>query len=1308
MSIEDVIARSRQPGDFVERKRFAVERANAIRKMRQFALADPHYYVLELIQSAVANGGSSINLSVNKSECVFSYIGGGYDEGALIKLFDFLFAAKSDMAYSALRQLALGVNALLLMSPGEIIIESGDGTLEGTTRVVIMPDKELVDVGTPDHALDGTFVRAIGLQRHLISSKSNLQSTDYGPPETRAIEERCLTLPIPIIVNDRSVFGFSSVRSPMIFGFSRVIAIDEGDLYGSLGFIDQGHNPGFKLLTYGTWVQTVDRPFESGSFGGIISYDRLNKTADHAAIVQDLRYEELWARLQPYARQLVYGKAEAARYEVKTLEGKPLSIRELGELLAERDNAIVVPFDVDLHSEAAMRARRIAQSLGHDTPVLRVQEDDVHRVKYVSRKARVLTPDLQSDRDELFLQKPPVEPPPSPWLLEPVTLKPITSAELLHALWKDELGAGEPLSRAAATLLANKLAARWVDLTLDPQGKPDLRSLYNAVEHVEDGERHLLNEHAAILGAIRPTLYVPTLALASDNAALVRIVSSGRLLWEGQVPSPYPGFVVVLEFDGLMPRHLEPGDLSPLTDSPRTSDDFARLISKAMLSLLRGPMREASENLFDNIIMEDVTPGSAAAQVCLGLLVREGLLRLDSSRHIPRFELTLMRPTLVDVLAAPLFLNLLSEPRSMRQILDEMPSQGGLVYGTIDPEYANLEGLDRARILLLDERQEALLMAAVGNAVYVRVDGRDTLAMLTSPQLVQVRDMVLGDAVLDASMQRLERQDLLISQHVPDLDDPRRRELLHRLVELASSRPSRDLNEEDLRRQALRHIQRFVIRRHFTRQDSFGLDRLPLFVSLHGEPLSMRQLGALIDHARAGGEAHVLMGDGRALDLLSTRHKLVPGAMSHFESSVSLDEPAHGEHAGLAMNPFLAMMLAPYVKVRAAFDFALEVDIDAEASSFKFSSEHFLVSRSLDGHDDEIAGRVGIPVKAPSTRQALVWRHRETGRCYALDAMAQEAGIVGVIEASSIDARACEALLYNTTVLMFEQLLEELPERSSELRRWRRAAHVLLSWSSSFLVLSHTLDEGLHYLVHHPLAQRILDLPLFDTRGRQPLSALALVRSFCNRHNSYSGSLDLFAQLDEDLDPVLQRWLDDTLTLDNVQRQGIALRPQGGLVPPTDDPATAEQIAWSFSLERTLSSLFHRLRPDAEADILFVSVQRPSLDDLAPYHKFQINQRIELFKKHKKKLKDAYTPMDYLVRPAESILYIDGSHWLFSHMHDRRHVVDGSLQEAIAWALLAIYAHLNALLEPITNEHEREFQLRVMAALERGELQLVS
>ena len=1308
MSIEDVIARSRQPGAFVERKRFAVERANAIRKMRQFALADPHYYVLELIQSAVANGGTSINLSVNKSECVFSYVGGGYGEDDLIKLFDFLFAAKSDMAYSALRQLALGVNAMLLMSPEEIIIESGDGSLEGTTRVVIMPGKEIVDVGTPEHALDGTFVRAVGLQRHLISSKSNLHPTDYGPPETRAIEERCLTLPIPIIVNDRSVFGFSSVRSPMLFGFSKVIAIDEGDLYGSLGFIEQGkgHNPGFKLLTYGTWVQTVDRDLEAGSFGGIISYDRLNKTADHAAIVHDLRYEELWARLQPYARQLVYGKAEAAKYEVKTFEDKPISMREISELLARQEYVVVVPFDLDIGSEEAARALRIAKALDPSTPLLRVQEADVHRVKYVSRKARVLTPDLSTDRDESFLQKPPVEPPPSPWLIEPAKLKPITAAELLLSLWQSELGGGEPLSKAGAKVLAAKLSARWVDLKQDAEGNPDLRSLYNAVEGVEEGERHVLNPYAAVLGAIRPSLYVPAVALASGNEALVRIVSSGRLLWEGQIASPFPGFVVVLEFDGMMPRHLEPPDLSRDVDSPRTPDAFARLIAKSALSLLREPMREHSEGLFDNIIMQDVSPGSTAAQICLGMLVREGLLRLVSTQHIPRFEMKVMRPMQLDMLAAPLFVNLLAEPRSMQQILDEMPSQGGLVYGTIDPELANLEGLDRARILLLDERQEAILMSMLGAAAYVRVDGRDTLAMLTFPELVQVRDMVLGDAVVDEAMRQFEHQDLLVSQKVDALDDSHREALLLTLANLASTRPSLDLNEDDLRRQALRHIQRFVIRRHFTRKNAFGLDRLPLFVSLHGEALSMQQLGALIAQSEAAGHAHVLMGDGRAIDILSTRSKLSLDAISGDASSQAMDDASRA-HVGLAMNPFLAMMLAPYIKVRAAFDFALEFEVDVDASTLKLSSDHFLVSRALDGSDAAISGRVGIPIHPPTTHQALLWRQSNTGRCYALDAMAQEYGIVGVLEAEEIDAGACEGLLYNTTVLMFEQLLEEFPDRSKALERWRRAVHVLLSWSSSYLVLTHTLEEGLHYLVHHPLAQRILDLPLFDTKGRQPVSALALVRSFCNRHNSYSGSLDLFEQLEDDLDPALLQWLESTLSLDNVQRHRVGAPARAPQAAP-GAPSQLEQDAWSATFERTLSILLQRLRPDEEASIRIVSIQRPSLDDLPPHHAFLINQQAQLFEKHKKKFKAAYTPMAYHVRPTERTLYLDSEHWLFATMHERSHLGDGTLQEAIAWALLAIYAHLNALLEPITNEHEREFQIRVMTALEQGQLPLLN
>lgn len=42
--------------------------------------------------------------------------------------------------------------------------------------------------------------------------------------------------------------------------------------------------------------------------------------------------------------------------------------------------------------------------------------------------------------------------------------------------------------------------------------------------------------------------------------------------------------------------------------------------------------------------------------------------------------------------------------------------------------------------------------------------------------------------------------------------------------------------------------------------------------------------------------------------------------------------------------------------------------------------------------------------------------------------------------------------------------------------------------------------------------------------------------------------------------------------------------------------------------------------------------------------------------------------------------------------------------EPLAWLLLASYAVINDILEPVTNEHEQQFQLRLFAALRAGEL----
>src|SRR5690606_8108561 len=121
--------------------------------------------------------------------------------------------------------------------PDEILLESGDGTLEGTTRILIRGKEGVVRVGKPDEALNGTFLVAKGLKRAKVAGRSALQQIGdpLQPREYTAIEERCIVAPVPVIVNGKPVFGYSRQRTPQLFGYARSFSFDEGDLYGTIG-----------------------------------------------------------------------------------------------------------------------------------------------------------------------------------------------------------------------------------------------------------------------------------------------------------------------------------------------------------------------------------------------------------------------------------------------------------------------------------------------------------------------------------------------------------------------------------------------------------------------------------------------------------------------------------------------------------------------------------------------------------------------------------------------------------------------------------------------------------------------------------------------------------------------------------------------------------------------------------------------------------------------------------------------------------------------------------------------------------------
>ncbi|MEM6295126.1 MAG: hypothetical protein AAGA54_27895, partial [Myxococcota bacterium] len=75
----------------------------------------------------------------------------------------------------------------------------------------------------------------------------------------------------------------------------------------------------------------------------------------------------------------------------------------------------------------------------------------------------------------------------------------------------------------------------------------------------------------------------------------------------------------------------------------------------------------------------------------------------------------------------------------------------------------------------------------------------------------------------------------------------------------------------------------------------------------------------------------------------------------------------------------------------------------------------------------------------------------------------------------------------------------------------------------------------------------------------------------------------------------------------------------------------------------------------------------------------------------------------------DELCVIDGENLFVSPNHPLvLHAIHDPSPEALAWLLLALFAHVNAELDEVENRHERTFQLEVARALAEGRLQYVT
>ncbi len=1227
-SIDAVIARARRPGAFSERQTFTLARTRAIQKMRHFALSDPHFYVLELIQASIASGATWVTLDSDADSFTLSYIGGGFPETGLSNLFDFLFTSKDRREFAALRALALGVNALLLFEPDHLVIESGDGTLAGTTRMEIQTGADKLEIGRPDQALAGTFIRASGMKRERMSRSSKLSIQGDGNDERDVIEQRCICAPVPIFFNGDAVFGLSSQRIPRTLGYRRQIEFDEGDLFGSLGFDPGGFAPRFRLLTNGVWIESLEHKLLSEApLGGTINFNALRKTADHARIVRDERLDELWLRIRPYAEMLLKGTTRTSdAYDVSIFGGMKIPANQLRLFLRELGQVVVIPPSTEENSLEAAVARQIAHSL--DAELLCAAPEQIERLRVLGgREVSIITPDLRSSVDlEIYTRKPAPEPA-RPWLLSPIEGPPVTVSEFIAALCSD---LQSPHAEAARS--AN-----------EPQSPLARR-------------RRILDRAIGSRGEITTTIYTP--ANASTNGALeIRLTSSGREVATVSVISAQPGHIVVAEFAGLQPGRFAEYGLAEVT-----ANQIARNVGETL--------RDASRRALYSLNPETLSPGTAPAHRALSAIQRSYVVRMQR-RAQGKAALTISPVETIDgldLLALRLLRTVSGRELTLRELPELLEGGHGLIYGVIPEVPADLKGLDTDLILDLDAVSERLLIALLGESAYVRIDARDLLA---EHEGLRIRDLAIG-------LREFPKWPLLVEGRDPESLDAEARahaetalyaQLLHLYVDTPDSGDA-DLAEE-LRRQACRHIQRYLCRSLAAGvSEPLGFD-VPIVLGQDGTAYSLREIvAAFSTHGQI--VAHY-------------DHGSLPPPTAQLRRAATDSPPP----TALLVSPFLFRQLRRIGKLALPFDFALgerTPDAAKTRSTQRSAATQGSFLASIEIHEAGVRGVLGIPLVRPESAQ-IVLLDTDLRVFFALPGIADDFGVVGAlhleIELTDATIEPLFAALHRAAARALTKLAQQLPEFASGSAEELRALDVLLTHAGRHLTLVASPSGAILPSCSTEIAAEILKLPLFPGPQGLPISASAILRELTsearNRPSTPISGLDLVVA--DHLDEIRRTWLERHLHSSKIIRpagQGVRAAPPGP-APASESPDVFDGL----TLCATIQGWIGALRPDeplvsekpgARVKVWLASDGADDQDD---------------------------RPCQVYARSGtRSDVTLNSAHWLVRWALDRGQ----NEQRALAWLLLAVYAEINTLLVDVTNAHEQEFQRRVLAALHGAKL----
>jgi hypothetical protein len=323
VSVRDLEAQLAQGAERVGQGHFKVDSARALAKLRDFRLADPHHYVLELLRSAEASGATFVKVRNDADDFELTFDGPPFPADALADLFGCAFTPGASREAARLRLLALGVTGALALKPSWVDIRTGDRAL----RVSASGKVEPLPVDEPR---DGTFIHV----RERVGWRVLKEALTGNPPEARAIRQHARAFPAELSVNGERIDSAPQLAEVLVS-----TEVQEGALRLIAGLpAEAPASSRIDVVVHGVRVVTRAAVLPGAQVVAFLRHDTLRRNASGSDVVDtDPAFLGALARLRDLSDQLVEDLAKSVE-EKGAVARRALT--EIALQLAQRHGAL--------------------------------------------------------------------------------------------------------------------------------------------------------------------------------------------------------------------------------------------------------------------------------------------------------------------------------------------------------------------------------------------------------------------------------------------------------------------------------------------------------------------------------------------------------------------------------------------------------------------------------------------------------------------------------------------------------------------------------------------------------------------------------------------------------------------------------------------------------------------------------------------------------------------------------------------------------------------------------------------------------